>query len=93
MPYYINPPPQSPLARIVATIIAVFAVAGAFMIGVFALAVVAVVGLIAGVAIWLRVAWIRRHLPKRNVGEDTPTPTRQVLEAEYTVISEHENQE
>ncbi len=76
----------------VATIIAVFAVAGAFMIGLFALAIVAAVGLIAGLAIYLRIAWIKRHLPKRNVEKNTASPTAQDLDAEYTVISESEDQ-
>jgi len=99
MPYYISPPPQGPLTRIVTGIIAVLALAGAFMIGMAALLVVAGVGLIAGFAIWLRVAWIKRQLRKSGIDQGAgiaPSSVHQkqesgqVLEAEYTVISERE---
>lgn len=91
MTYYISPPPQNPLTRIIAAIIAVFALAGAFMIGVAALLVVAGVGLVAGLALWLRVAWIKRRL--RNSGLDLDAAlgaqreSGDVIDAEYTVIS------
>jgi len=96
MPYYISPPPQSPLSRIIAAIIAAFVLVGAFMIGMVALLVVAGVGLIAGIAIWLRVAWIKRKLRKSgvdlNVTADIPRASGHVIDAEYTVISDTEDQ-
>lgn len=85
MPYYINPPPQSPLTRVIAGIIAVFTLVGAFMIGMVALLVVAGVGLVAGIAIWLRIAWIKRRFKKSGAAQDGD-----VIEAEYTVISKRE---
>jgi len=93
MPYYISPPPQNPLARMLALIIAVFAMAGAFMIGMVAFMVVAGVGLISGLAIWLRVAWIKRKLGKSNTHPQQPTASGEVLEAEYTVVSERDGDE
>jgi|GEM_PF-828207 len=66
MPNYINPPPQNPIARFIAGIVAVLAVAGAFMIGFAALLVVAGLGMLAGIVIWLRVAWIKRKLKKNG---------------------------
>ncbi len=91
MPMYINPPPQNPLTRIIATIIAVFALAGAFMIGMVALLVVAAVALVAGLAIWLRIVWIKRRLRKSgvelNVGVAESRQSGQVIDAEYTVVS------
>jgi len=99
MPYYISPPPQSPLTRIVAGIIAVFALVGAFMIGLVAILVVAGVGLIAAGAIGLRIAWIRRQLRKHGIdpgaaanptATDSGQDSGQVIEAEYTVISKRE---
>jgi hypothetical protein len=96
MPYYISPPPQNPLARIVAAIITVFALIGAFMIGMAALLVVAGIALVAGIAIWLRVAWIKRKLRKSgidlNMKMDIPRNSSQVIDAEYTVISKHQDQ-
>lgn len=85
MPYLINPPPQSPLTRLIGGIVAVITLIGAFMLGMVALLVVAAVGLIAAVAIWLRVIWIKRQMRKNGVARDGD-----VIEAEYTVISKHE---
>jgi len=99
MPYYISPPPQSPLARIIAGIIGLFALVGAFMIGMAALLVVIGLGFIAAVAIWLRLAWIKRRLRKSGIdlgvktnasSTDSSKVSGQVIEAEYTVISKRE---
>ena len=95
MPYYISPPPQSPLTRIFATIIAVFALVGSLMLGMVALLVVAGVGLIAGLALWLRVAWIKRRLQKSGVDFNADPQTQRqsgdVIDAEYTVVSVQDN--
>ena len=97
MPYYISPPPQGPLTRIITAIIAGFVLVGAFMIGMAALLVVAGVGLIAGIAIWLRVLWIKRRLQKSGVIPDVNVDIRQesghVIDAEYTVISDSQDQQ
>ena len=99
MPYYISPPPQSPLTRIIAGIIGLFALVGAFMIGMAALLVVIGLGLIAAVAIWLRLAWIKHRLRKSGIDLGVKTTASntnstevsgQVIEAEYTVISKRE---
>ena len=96
MPYYISPPPQGPLTRIIAAIVATFILAGAFMIGMVALLVIAGIGLIAGIAIWLRVAWIKRKLRKSGVdlsfNAENPRASGQVIDAEYTVISDPQDQ-
>ena len=96
MPYYISPPPQGPLTRVITAIIAVFALVGAFMIGFAALIVVVVVGLVAGIAIWLRVAWIKRRLRKEGIDLGVTMKNQansgHVIDAEYTVISEDEDQ-
>ena len=95
MPYYISPPPQGPLTRIFAAIIAVFVLVGSLMLGMVALLVVAGVGLIAGLILWLRVAWIKRRLQKSGVDfSANPQTQRQsgdVIDAEYTVVSVQEN--
>ena len=99
MTYYISPPPQGPLTRIVAGIIAVLVLIGGFMIGMVALLFIAGAGLIAGIAIWLRIVWIKRQLRKSGVDLDAglnpsaasaTKESGQVIEAEYTVISERE---
>jgi len=96
MPQYISPPPQNPITRIFTAIVAVIVLAGAFMIGMAALLVVAGVGLLAGIVIWLRVVWIKRKMEKDgvnfNVSNDAPTSSGNIIEAEYTVVSEHQDQ-
>ena len=97
MPYYISPPPQNPLTRIIAAIVAAFILVGAFTIGFVALLVVAGVGLIAGLALWLRVAWIKHRLRKSGVdlgaSQDIQRESGDVIEAEYTVVSVQDKQQ
>jgi hypothetical protein len=104
MPYYISPPPQNPLTRIIAAIVAVFALVGAFIIGAAALLVVAGIGLLAGLALWARIAWVKYRLKKSGMDFGTgPLPGNQpestsggksgdIIDAEYTVVSVQENQ-
>jgi hypothetical protein len=96
MPYYISPPPQNPLTRIIAAIIAVFALVGAFIIGAAALLVVAGLGLIAGLALWARIAWVKHRLRKSGVDFGaSPAHQREsadVIDAEYTVVSVQDSQ-
>lgn len=96
MPYYISPPPQNPVTRIITAIIAVFVLAGAFMVGMAALLVVAAVGLIAGIVIWIRVAWFKRQLQKNGVNlgmsNNAPPSSGHIIDAEYTVVSEQQDQ-
>ncbi len=91
MPHYINPPPQGPLSRIVASIIAVFALVGAVMLGMVAFLVIAGLALVAGVALWLRIAWIKRRLKKDGVNlhdkAAESTGSGHVIDAEYTVVN------
>jgi hypothetical protein len=69
---------------------------GSFMLGLVALAVVAGIGLLAGLVIWLRVAWIRRQLRKQGFGfpggpegqgASHQGAESEAIEAEYTVVS------
>lgn len=96
MPYYISPPPQNPLTRIIAAIIAVVTLAGALMLGMVALLVVAGLGLVAGLALWLRVSWIKHRLRKSGVDPSANLGTQEksgdVIDAEYTVVSVQDNQ-
>ena len=95
MPYYISPPPQNLLTRIITAIIAVLALAGAVIIGTAAFLIVAGIGLIAGLALWLRISWIKRRLRKSGMESAAgPVPQRDsgdVIDAEYTVVSVQES--
>ena len=97
MPYYISPPPQSPLTRVIAAIITVFALIGAFMIGMAALLVVGGIALVAGLVIWLRVIWIKRLLKKSGVDLGAKTATQResgnFIDAEYTVVSDSQEEQ
>jgi len=91
MPYYINPPPGNPLSRIIAAIIGVFLLAGGFIIGTAAFLIIAGIAVIAGLALWLRVAWIKHQLRKGGVDFNSAPQRRpntgDVIDAEYTVVS------
>jgi hypothetical protein len=97
MPYYISPPPQNPITRIITAIVAVLALVGSLMLGMAALLVVAGVGLIAGIALWLRIAWIKRRLQKEGIdlGAATKPPPQSghVIDAEYTVVSDSRDEQ
>jgi len=96
MPYYISPPPQNPLTRLIAAIIAVFALVGTFIIGAAAVLVIAGIGLVAGLALWARVTWVKYQLKKSGVnlneGLKPKRETGDVIDAEYTVVSVEENE-
>lgn len=102
MPYYISPPPQNPVSRFIAGIVAVLAIAAAFMIGMVAFLVIGGIGLLTGIAIWVRVAWIKHKLKKSgftpesfasNNARQSPEsdPQGQVIDAEYEVVSEQKD--
>lgn len=92
MPYLLEPPPLNPLTRLLAGILAVLALVGAFFFGLFVIALVVGVGILAWLAFWLRMAWLRRKLAKSG-GRPHPGPGREdgkVIDAEYTVVSRKE---
>ena len=91
MQYHLNPPPQGPLTRLIAGIIATLALVGAVMLGMVAFLVIAGLALLAGAVIWLRVAWIKRRLKRQGVtlGEgETRDTSGHVIDAEYTVVED-----
>ena len=96
MPHYLNPPPQGPLTRIIASIVAVFALLGFFVLGLAALLVIGGVVLVAGLVIWMRVAWIKRRLQKSgvNLGAEAGVSRESgnVIDAEYTVVPDSDDQ-
>ena len=97
MPYYISPPPQNPIGRFISTIIAILILAGTLMLGMAAFLVVAGIGLVAGIIIWLRVLLIKRKLQENGVDagvrNEPSSSSGHIIDAEYTVISEQTNQD
>ncbi|MGD9265525.1 MAG: hypothetical protein PVJ71_07085 [Lysobacterales bacterium] len=91
MAYYIAPPPQGPLARLVTGIIAALALVGAVMFGLVAFLVITALAAVAGIAIWLRVWWLKRRLEKEGFKPhemQDPELKGHVIDAEYTVVEE-----
>lgn len=96
MPVYITPPPRNPLTQLLAAIVGVLAMAGAFLFGLVALAVVAGIAAIIGIAAWWQGWRLRRQVQagqaSRGSAETRDAPRRRpargtTIEAEYTVIS------
>jgi len=89
MPQYITPPPVNPLSRLLAGIFAVLALAGAFFFGIFVLALVAGLGLIAWLVFSIRIWWIRRKFAADgySAGPEPGTDKSDIIDAEYTVLS------
>ena len=100
MQYQIGPPPMNPLSRLLAAILTVLALLGAVFFGVFVLALVAGLGLIAWLVFSLRVWWLRKKFSHSGVAPESAGRAGQsagpragerkgddVIDAEYTVIS------
>ena len=91
MPLYISPPPSNPLTRFLMALVGLLVLVGSFMLGLVALAVVVSLGVLAGLALWLRIAWIRRKLRKEGITPTTGSSQQHshhgdALDAEYTVV-------
>lgn len=99
MQNYLGPPPMNPLSRLLAGFVAVLALAGALFFGVFILALVVGLGLIAWIVLRVRIWWIGRKLSRGGAGsgsagvhEPRPEPDSrerggEIIDAEYTVVS------
>jgi len=91
MPLYISPPPANPLSRVLLGLVGLLALAGSFMLGLLAFVVVGGLVLVAGLVVWLRVAWLRHQLRKQGFTGAPETAressVQQVIDAEYTVVS------
>jgi hypothetical protein len=86
MQNYISPPPMNPLSRLLAGILAVLALAGAFFFGVFVLVFAIGLGLVAWLFFWIRMWWIRR------TGIRPVDQKGKIIDAEYTVISKQDEE-
>ena len=100
MPYYISPPPLNPLSRILAGILAVLALVGAFFFGIFVLAFAAGLGLIAWLLFSIRLWWLRKkgmisgagRGPAQAPGPDSGETSRDIIDVEYTVVSRQDEE-
>lgn len=90
MQYYIAPPPMNPLGRLLAGILAVLALAGAFFFGIFVFLLAIGLGLVAWLFLWVRMWWLRRKQPSEPQKE--PEQAGKVIDAEYTVVSRRDEE-
>lgn len=99
MPYYFNPPPMNPLSRLLAAVLAVLALVGAFFFGLFVLAFAAGLGVVMWLFLTLRMAWLRRkglsggaqpatgNGQEQRRGAGPAGKSGDIIDAEYTVVS------
>jgi len=100
VPYYIAPPPLNPVSRVLAALLGVLALVGAFFFGLVVLAVAVGLGVLAWLFVTLRIWWLRRRWqdpvsggPRSAKGRPDANGRRgdEVIEADYEVISRRED--
>ena len=98
--YYLAPPPINPVTQILAGLLAVLALVGAFFFGMVVLVLAVGLGALAWLLLTLRVWWLRRQWVTRGPdgGEGQtggPGGTRardgDVIDADYEVLSRGED--
>lgn len=94
---------MNPVSRLLAGIVAVLALVGALFFGIFVLALVVGIGLIAWAVLWLRMWWLKRTMPRDSYGQNSGVFTEtggtagsaerkgDVIDAEYKVVSRDED--
>ncbi len=94
MPYRLSPPPSNPLARILAGLLALLALAGAFFFGLVVLALAVGLGVLAWWVLRLRVWWLGRQVRTGAGGVSSAgaeVRRGEVIEADYEVVSRRDD--
>ncbi len=90
MTHYLKPPPGNPLIQLLAAIGAIAGLVVSFILGFFALAIIAGVVFVGMLVVGIRVALLRRRWSRQVQREDTVQPdsrSGETLDAEFEVIS------
>ena len=94
----LGPPPMNPITRILAGLFGLVALVGAFFFGFLILAVAVAVGMVAWIALRLRLWWLGRRAgstgaqPGPSAGEPGQGDEgSSVIEGEYKVVSRRED--
>jgi hypothetical protein len=90
MPYRLPLPPSNPLARILAGLLALLALAGAFFFGLVVLALAVGLGVLAWCVLALRVWWLGRQARVGAGGAGSAGAgirKGEVIDADYEVVS------
>ena len=91
---------MNPVSRLLAALVAVLAVIGAFFFGFFVLMLALGIGAVAWLVLALRMWWLRRHLaarypdggPRVPGGPESSGSRRgDVIDADYEVVSRRED--
>jgi hypothetical protein len=95
---------MNPLSRLLASVLAAVALIGALFFGVFVFLTAVGLGLVAWAVLWLRIWWIRRRAersgefgsagarPRHSPQSHSAGGSGEVIEGEYTVVSESERE-
>ena len=81
---------MNPLTRLLAGVLAVLALVGAFFFGIFILAFAVGLGLVAWVVLWVRTRWIGKQPP--DAVQPSGSKSGDVIDAEYTVVSRQDEE-
>lgn len=96
MRYYLSPPPTDPASRILAGLLAVLVLVGAFFFGLIVLGVAFALGILAWFVLSVRLWWVGRQWDKRGADGGARGAERQgaenarardAIDADYEVIS------
>ncbi|MCW8871523.1 MAG: hypothetical protein OQK01_02780 [Xanthomonadales bacterium] len=99
--YYLAPPPLNPVTRILAGVLALLALVGAFFFGMFVLVLALGLGALAWLVLAVRMWWLRRQWQRQGVsGEYRQSGTpgsadrrrTDAIDADYEVVSRHEDE-
>jgi hypothetical protein len=99
--YYLASPPLNPVTRILAGLLAVLALVGAFFFGVIVLVLALGLGALAWLVLALRMWWLRRQWQRRGVStgyRQAAAPggadrqRNDAIDADYEVISPREEE-
>ena len=97
MQYSIAPPPMNPLARLLAALLGVLALVGAFFFGIFIFVFALALGRVAWLAFSVRMWWLRRQLEGADPFSGAPAAghrpaddTGEIIDGEYEVIDREE---
>jgi len=82
---------MNPITRVLAAVVAALALVAALFFGLIVLALVVGIGLFFWLGIRLRLWWMQRHIPPLDTTPASRPQEGEVIDAEYTVVSRHED--
>ena len=93
---FILSPPTNPILQVIYFIVGGILVIGAVLMGAVILSFALGLALVAGIVVYIRAWWLQRKLVRTDAASDmrsARSAESQVLEVEYTVVSEDEQRD